>query len=214
MANQGMLAFYPLDKNGNDSSGNGFNAVVSSQVEFLDGMTGAGASFVKSGAYMTLPMSLPRYANNYTVMGWVKKVGYQNIDPNPSDFGTVVGRISARHSDGALAFWFYFDSATQADNQAFQIVTSVKLPLAQWVYFMVTYDQGTKKLLFYLNQQLVETHDLTGRVQDTDRPHFPYFPTMGGFSGQAYAQASTLNGYLDEVALMNVTSVPAGAVIS
>ena len=208
MALDGLIAYYPLEQNGNDATGNGFNATVSPQVKYLDGVVGTGAAFVTSGAYATLPMTLPRYANNYTLMGWVNKQGYNNIDPQTSDFGVVVGRLTCRHSDGALAFWFYFDSATSADNQAFQIVTNVKLPLKKWTNFMVTYNHGTKQLLFYINQELVETHDLTGRVQDSDRPQFPFFPTMGGFNGPAYFAASTLNGYLDEIALMNVTSVP------
>jgi hypothetical protein len=214
MALNGLLAYYPLEQNGNDITGNGFNGTLSAPVQFLKGAVGNGASFVCSGAYMTLPTTLPRYANNYTLMGWVNKQGYNNVDPQPSSFGVVVGRLTVRHSDGALAFWFYYDSAGAADNKAFEIVTNVKLPLQKWVNFMVTYDHGTKKLLFYINQVVAETHDLTGRVQDSDRPHFPYFPTVGGFNGPAYSAASTLNGYLDEIGLMNVTADPGGSVVS
>lgn len=210
----GLVAYYPLEKNAEDITGNGFNATLSPQVKFLQGVAGLGADFTASGACGTFPMSFQRYANNYTIMGWVNKQGYQNVDPQDSQFGVVVGRLTTRHSDGALAFWFYFDSAGAADNQAIQVVTNVKLPLKKWVNFMVTYDHGTKKLLFYINQQLVETQDLTGRVKDTDRPHFPFFSSMGGFNGKAYFAASTLNGYLDEIAFMNVTANPGNAVKS
>src|SRR5690348_5926571 len=117
MAINGLVALYPLNRNGNDVTGNGFNAVVSPHVQFRTDRGISYAAFVTSGAYCSLPTVLPRYANNYTLMGWINKQGYHNIDEQPSDFGVVVGRLSVRHSDGTLAFWFYYDSAGAADNQ-------------------------------------------------------------------------------------------------
>ncbi len=199
----GLIAYYPLKENARDYRG-GKDGSPSAAVEYSSGPFGRAASFTKSGANIQLPF-FQRYANNYTLSAWVYLQDYRNIDPQNAIIGSIAGRLSARHSDGNLFMFFYYDTEKSADNQLITLNSVSGLPLREWQRVMVTYDHTSRQLKIYLNGRLDAVHDLSSRISARDRPHMPAFRAIGGCPGTSYDYDSTLNGLVSEVRFWAVT---------
>lgn len=201
---QNLLAYYPLKGDANDYGGHKLNGTPSTHVKFSPGKWGAAADFTTSGAYINLPY-MGRYANQYTLSVWVNLKAYANIDPQGSEWGTLFGRLSVSHTDGKLLFWFYYDHANNLDNQAIPLYSNDKISTDEWHHVLVTYDHSTRKLNFYIDGSMDVEHDLSGKVQPTDRPQLPTVFTIGGWNQASYAYASTLNGLVGDVFVFTVS---------
>jgi hypothetical protein len=203
-----LLADYPLLGNANDISGHGYNATPTAQVTWGAGPFGQAAAFLQPGANIQLPMSFPRYANNYTLSAWGYLQDYAALEGATAQWGNVAGRLAVKHADGQLAFWFYYDNATQANNQALTLYSKGKLALRKWQHVLVTYDHSHRLLDIYIDGVLDSRNDLSAKIVPTDRPHLPSYSSIGGFQGQAYAWGSALNGMAASVLLLNATATP------
>lgn len=200
----GLVAYYPLKGDAKDYSGNNYDGTATSQVTYAAGPFGKAAQFITSRANIELPF-LPRYANEYTLSCWVYPQ-QNNIDPEPSEYGIIAGRLALRHLDGSLLFFFYYDSQTQADNQSLTVESQAQLSFQQWHHVLVTYSHATRILEIYINRQLDVRRDLSSLIDPTARPHLPAFGSIGGFHGNSYISPSTLNGWVSDVFFLKIAS--------
>ncbi|MCK5024085.1 MAG: hypothetical protein KAR56_00545 [Thermoplasmata archaeon] len=202
---KGLKAYYPLKGDANDYSGNDMNGTASTEVKYVPGPFGRSAAFTNSGANIKLP-NFQRYANTYTLSCWVYLEDYKNIDPQSSDYGTLAGRLAVKHVDGTLQFAFYYDSADKADNQLLFLNSTSKLELHKWHHVLISYNHAVRQLVMYIDRKLDVRHDLSSKISTTDRSHFPAFQSIGGFPGTSYAYASTLNGKVSDVFLLDIVA--------
>ena len=194
---QSLLSYYPLKGDANDYGGHQLNGSSSPSVKFSPGKWGLAADFTNSGAFISLPY-MGRYANQYTLSLWVSLKEFSNIDPQYSEFGTLAGRLTASHVNGKLLFWFYYDHSNMPDNQAMALYSNGALSLDEWHHVLVTYNHSIRKLCFYIDGTLDTVHDLTGKIDTTDRPHLPMCFSIGG-SAHTSPNDSTLNGLIGDL---------------
>jgi len=73
----GLVAYYPLDGNANDESGNGHNGFPASQASFSTtdrhGNSNSALYVGSDNAYVTIPNHSQLEVLNYTISAWVKK---------------------------------------------------------------------------------------------------------------------------------------------
>jgi hypothetical protein len=196
------VAFYPLQGDARDIVG-GRNGAPTAQVGWGQSPFGQAALFVQPGANIELPYNFPD-SPNYTLSAWVYLQEYRSLDGDGAQYGNIAGRLSVRHSDGQLAFWFYYNRT----NQALTLYARNRLGLQKWQHVLVSYNHATRTLELYIDGVLDSRHDLSGTVGPSDQPQFPYFSSIGGFRGQPYVWGSALNGAVANVLLLNAEAAP------
>lgn len=201
---QCLLGYYPLKGDAQDYSGNDKHGSASSAVQYVAGPFDRAAAFLTSGARVSLP-AFQRYSNNYTVSAWIYLQEFKNVDPVPSDYGTILGPLVTRHSDGNLQFRFAFDSQKKGPDQSLSLNSKSNLPLHKWVPIAVSYDHSTRRLGLFINRVLDSVHDLSSSVSAEDRPHMPARGAIGGPAGAPSASESTLNGWVSDVFILDMT---------
>lgn len=199
------VLYYPLQSDAGDASGNQRHGTLNGQVSFAAGRFGQAANFMVPGASITLP-DLDRYANSYTLSAWVYLRDYLNIDSQPSEYGTIFGRLAARYRDGQLQFAFYYDNAGQANNQALVFNSNSRLMLRQWQHVAVTYNHDSLLFSIYIDGKLDLQQNLSDRIKPSDQPHLPWYCSIGGWPDQSYSAASTLNGSISDAYLLTTTA--------
>lgn len=68
----GLIAYYPLDGNANDASGNGHNGVLEGNTGFAPGKIGEGATFDGDSDYILFNQPLIGDLTQWTLAAWVK----------------------------------------------------------------------------------------------------------------------------------------------
>lgn len=194
----GLVGYYPLLADGLDYSGNLHHGSPGPGVSFGAGLFG-GSATITAGEGITFPTSLPRYADHFTLAAWVSLSSAPPADTAAES--AIAGRLTARRDDGRLTFYFYYDSPSSADNQMLGLRSERGLGRDEWHHVAVVYNHDDRKLAFYIDRDLVNVVDLSGRVGHDDRPHLPWYPGIGGASGFI----GVLNGSVSDVFLLDVT---------
>jgi hypothetical protein len=190
----GLVGWYPLEGNGNDSSGNNYNAVAVGTPFFVPGKVGNAAFFPNpagstqnhsfdaygyAGQTYQAPVSVAFWANLATIG---TENTFLNIGASNSDQGLFINYTSA----AGLNLYIHNGSYIQA-------ITGLPLWNARtWYHVVTTYTSGSAA--FYLNGQLVKTSTaVTGNLTNASALR------IGGRFGQNLA----LCGSMDDVRIYN-----------
>lgn len=192
-----LVAYYPLKSDAKDYGPNGHNGTANEQVTFSPGYWGNAADFTKSRANIKLP-DMGRYADSYALSLWVNVVDFKNIDPEPSSWGNIVGRLSVNHDNGHLLFKFFYD-AEDAKDKVLTLTSTGRLVFGEWHHVAVTYNHRSRTFAFFIDGRLDSEYDLSQQIHPTDRPHLPTVGSIGGSSAPTPDQPLTLNGLVGDL---------------
>ena len=198
----GLVAYYPLDGNANDASGNGNNGVVTGALPVADrkGTPNAAYAFDGVSANIAVPDSPSLGVTNaFTISAWVKpNAGYGQEYVGAieivSKWGAVgnasyslstnaQGHVLFLTHDGVTSNWL--KGQGQAQAQPFV------LPVGQWTHVACVYSNGTKYL--YIN----------GQLYGSQQAPAPMVSTVGLSIGSAPLLLDFFNGAIDDVRIYN-----------
>ena len=177
---QGLVAYYPLQGDANDYSGHNHNGTPNPNVRYSPGRMGLAADFTKD-ANIQIPWT-SRYENHYTLSLWVNIHAYSSMDSKDAQWGRLLGQLRVYHSNGKLAFEFYYDPAEGAANQFIELDSKSNLSRKAWHHVLVTYNHDTRKLAFYIDGTLDVEHDLSSRDRANRPSSVPYLALHWRFS--------------------------------
>ncbi len=145
-----LVAWYPLDTDASDASGNGHHgAVVGGTVNFsqtgANGNTGSSAAFPDNG-HIDVPFSSSLNPGSFTVTLWANAASTGGFaspitsrDDVPNPGGSAHGYILYNNSDGNWDFWTGTGGAAGAWDSEIGPTVSV----STWTNLAITYDGGT-----------------------------------------------------------------------
>jgi len=188
----GLMAYYALENDANDSSGNGYDGTVMGEPVYVDGPQGQGMALEfdgLGGQYVDLGTWNPSAATGQlTVALWANWNGltdqYQGLIAkrdvwDPAD--NMMWQIEANRDSGALGF--FRNGSAPADGDPV-------LPVGEWAHVAATFDGTTAK--FYFNAQM------TGQGAFSFGPDTEAALVFGACQGDG---GNPFNGALDEVRL-------------
>ncbi len=190
---QGILAYYPLNGNANDASGNGHHGTPGGDLTSSANSYGTSNSamhFDGSSANITVSSTTGLDATNITVSAWVK------LDQYTGDNETVV----ARWHGGAEVFALEIDPTnhpqlvTNINSTHILATSSSTLPLGTWAHLCGTYNGQMVSL--YVNGVLLCSSPFSGAFAPSTSP------LMIG-SQYAALDRNWTNGSIDEVRFYN-----------
>ncbi len=145
----GLVAYYALDNNVEDGSGNGNHGTLQGTPQWVEGLIGRALQFNGSTDYVEVA-DAPGLdiTNTITIAVWVKA----NTFGDWRGF-VVKGLETAPYAmqmwgDGSLRFGWNWDSPAGAVGDGLRN-SNAKIPLGEWAHLAVTYDGST--LRFYIN---------------------------------------------------------------
>jgi M6 family metalloprotease-like protein len=182
-----MIAYYPLNGDALDYSGNGHDATMYNNITPAKdrfGYNGNCMYFNGNGSYFEV--GAWNIGANFSVSGWVKFENFKNWS-RFMDFGNGAGQsnilIANAGTTNDITYQIY--TSTGLDY----IYTANVLPLNDWVYITATYSNGDMKL--YLNANLVA--EATGQTPiDTITRTNQYF-------GKSNWGDEYFNGWMDDI---------------
>jgi hypothetical protein len=187
-----LAAWYKLDGNANDSSGNGYNGTPSN-ITYTTGQFGQAASFNGTNSGITISDTADlRLTGDYTISLWL----------NVSSMGTIqrpINKDDANDFSAGYAFvvetngdlsWVHNDGST---NQIW--ATGVSLSANTWYNITCVYSDSLNLRTIYLNGVSQNTRATNTNVAaGTETLNLGYL--------QVYGQR--LNGLLDQVRIYNI----------
>jgi hypothetical protein len=199
---KGLVAYYPLNGNANDESGNGYNGIVYGATPTTDGYGNSNSaySFNGMGNYISLPSITMAARNSYTYSLWV----YPN--QIPSYFAQIPFSAGDNNFgyDQALGYQpngsFFSGSYNIGTNPVQSYLYSPIVQPNQWIHVVVTRDSSFIKE--YINGMKVSyssTSDINN--QTANYGSGPTFVNIGGRSN--LVSNYFLNGKVDEVRIYN-----------
>jgi len=162
----GLIAYYPLDGNGHDASGNGYDATLIHSPLFTAGEFGRAVEFSTAGAkYVLLPsiLNYPAVATTsyaLTVSLWFKST--TGDCPLYYEDNTGIAGIRLGTDDKIYASVFDHGSGTD------ELVTSGTYTDGKWHHVVDTYDGGTETL--YVDGELVGSQSGVSELGITGDP--------------------------------------------
>ncbi|UCD51240.1 MAG: discoidin domain-containing protein [Phycisphaerales bacterium] len=185
----GLVAYYALENDVNDSSGNGYDGIVMGEPVYVDGPAGHGMALEFDGAggqYVDLGTWNPSAATGQlTVSLWANWNGlsgqYQGLIAKRDTWAAddMMWQIEANVDTGALGF--FRDGSAPPDGDPV-------LPVGGWAHVAATFDGTTAK--FYFNGQMTGQGDFSF---GSDPEAALVFGACQGDGGNPF------NGALDEV---------------
>lgn len=108
----GLVAYYPFNGNANDESGNGYNGDVTGAVLVRDrfGTPKSAYGFNGRSDYIHINMSADQFANDFTVLAWVKFNNFNNDYPqilNGDNHSFVLHGMGPVYNDKKRRIVFY-----------------------------------------------------------------------------------------------------------
>ena len=152
----GLVAYYPLDGNANDLSGNNYNGAPFNGITYSPHLSGLAANFSGNSQYISLPGTLP-VSPSFTVSFWLN-TGMTAPDGFP--FGTIF--LISRDIANANNDWnillsegrkLAFHTGTTT-NDSIILSTAADLPSNTWVHVTCVADANADMKDIYLNGTL------------------------------------------------------------
>jgi len=181
-----LTAYYPLDGNANDNSGNGNHGTPYSGVSFTSGKNGQGALFDGVDDYITLPVSENL---TQTIVAWVKP-----DSSAASTFMTIVDSDRCYYYGQGIEISYpgFTQQNFQVDTHNAFYDTGKSVEWDTWQQVAVVYTEGN--VTFYHNNTLVTSVAYT----------------HGGLDGNTFTigshcstEGSIFKGIIDEVRIYN-----------
>ncbi len=192
----GLMAYWKLDSDANDYSGNNNNGTISGAFfNKTNGKLGGAAQFDGVTDYIKIPysQSLNISTGKVTITAWINAVNdtaYKEI-VNKRGLSTGLTQYDLR-LDPTEQLTFYWRSSS------WQTVTSTDpIPIGQWVHVVGSRDDATNTVLLYVNGVLVKnsTSITNDMIQDATNV------TIG--SSTYSLTTDEFNGKIDEVGIWN-----------
>lgn len=183
----GLAAYYPLDGNANDSSGNGKHGVNLGANGAADrfGIANGACSF-GGGSYINLTGNRPisGIQSAFTVSAWFN-ANNENLGNVFVHRGHLRDVVLGKAQNGRAA-WCVWDNGGMKHE-----LQSQPLPSGQWLHAVGTYDGSMQRL--YVNGNLVASNLWTGIV-DWDANYF-----SDGIAGHPTDTSYRFDGLIDDV---------------
>jgi len=182
--NRGLVAYYPLNGNANDVSGNQHNGTIHGGLTFVPSISGQAAHFDGSTAYISVPdQPALRLQSPFSLSAWVKfegtgrvlhKQGYE-LEAAESGTGCVL----------RFNVWFR--------PHVMDVVDSPRLAKDAWHHVIVTHDGS--RLTLYINGVLMAQTAATGFV--------PQSTSDLNIGRNGYTGLDRFKGCIEEVRIYN-----------
>lgn len=197
--NNGLIAYYKFEGNGDDSSGNGNHMQPVGDVTYTDsGISGQSASFDGNGDYFVIDeLLLPQGSDTFTVTGWI------NIE---DDFrGSIFGQFPSSNTlDTNLfvsldddSFLLYDEFKPTQGN----LKSNTSLVQNQWISFAVVRSGQNRKI--YLDGKLSAEDNFAENYQGSSVFQSAIGARLSG--GEVYQTSPTyeFEGQIDELRVYN-----------
>jgi len=169
---QGLVAWYPLNGNANDSSGNGNNGTSNGGITWVadrNGNSYGACSFNGSNTYINIPnstsMQIP--SNQLTFSLWFKCIG------TPMTTAVFFSKNDSQTDYPQYSFQLnplttiHF-GITDTTNNLYWVNKDYNLVYNQWYFIAVTWDGVNANL--YLNDSLISTQQFNIRMKKDNHP--------------------------------------------
>jgi len=153
----GIVGWYKMNGDANDSSVNGNNGTVTGATPTTGATNAANTAyaFASGGQYITVNSPSSSLGQNMTISAWVRPTVY------PTDKKTIVEGINplsyyvSLANDGSLASYRY-----GTNPSVYHATTAGAIPLNQWTFVTVAWD--TSSVTLYINGTLRTSDATTG----------------------------------------------------
>jgi len=190
----GLVAYYALENNTEDSSGNSHHGIAVGSPAYVEGPTGKGMAIQFSGAigqYVDLGTFNPSEVTDMlSVSLWAKWNGlsgfYQGLiaKRNTWNVNNMMWQIEANVNTGALTF---------SRQNSYPGSGNPVLPIGEWAHVAVTFDGAIAR--FYVNSQMTGQGAFSFGSNKEASMHIGSSDANGG---------NPFNGALDEVRLYDI----------
>jgi pimeloyl-ACP methyl ester carboxylesterase len=147
----GMAAYYKFDNDAYDASGLGNHGTAFNGVSYVSGKKNLSASFDGVNDYIRIDNKLAFNSGDFTIAAWVKT----------SQQFTILSQWTYNTSADNFLFEVFANGnylglsirGQESGTVTYLQTTSLNIPIDQWIYVAVTYDESDGKCVFYVNGQ-------------------------------------------------------------
>jgi Concanavalin A-like lectin/glucanases superfamily len=173
----GLIAYYPLDGNTNDASGNGMDAIEVVAARPADGKIGQGYYFNGKDSYIRLPLDISPYAySQITLTAWIKAEEVKQP------------RYVINQGDNGNRSLFVYNGAVSAGRALIGNRKHTIYP-NRWMFVALNYDQATNTAVLLSG----------GNFSALDKVGIPEQPIPSVLLGAKAPGNSVFAGVIDEV---------------
>lgn len=149
-----LKAYYKMEGNGTDSSGNGNDAtLLNVSFSLANGLILQGAGFSGNGRFTKNSSSMLLGTNATSMAGWVKMINNLGDYPCPITLGSISGTNSA--------FAFFIDPSNNLNLGTYSFtITGIPINDGNWHFACATYD-GATTVKYYVDNVLKGTQSAT-----------------------------------------------------
>ena len=206
----GLMAYYPLNGNADDVSGNGNTGVVSGAVPTANrhGTPNSALWFDGVNDNITIPSSPSLHPiDQMTIAFWIRVDRMQNNYLSVLTKSNPANPLSSREYRVDLKFggpvYYYFQVHSAGDGYEQHTVFSNNLSGHEWMFFTAVIDRQNHVMKTYVNGVLnVETDDSYSSFNTNDDP------LMIAMESETWPDHSPFLGALDEIRLYNRALTP------
>jgi hypothetical protein len=195
-----LIAYYPLDGNGNDQSGNELNGDIIGAVSTsgINGENNTAYYFNGESHYMIVDSDpLLNFSNGITLSAWIQPFSLPARESFIVSHGSWQNRWKASIIPEQKVRW-----TINSQNGIRDIDSQTILKVDSFYHITATYDQ--EFLILYINGEIESYTALSGDIRKTD---LPFFLAQSLPDQQDY----NFNGVLDEVRIYDFAVTPEGA---
>ena len=200
-----LVAWYPLDSDASDASGNGHNgSVEGGTVNFgqagANGATGNSAAFPDAGR-IDVPYSSALNPGSYTVTLWANAsstAGFASPITSRDDVGagvTTHGFILYNNASGLWDFW------TGDGDPGWDTLPGGAVSVSTWSHLAITYDSGTDTKTLWVDGVISATNNVPQSGPTQYSPNGPEMENLhiggGGDGGNEFS----FSGGIDDVTI-------------
>jgi len=204
IASAALVAWYPLDTDALDASGNGHNgSVVGGTVNFgqagANGSTGSSAAFPDNG-HIDVPFSTALNPGSFTVTLWANASstgGFASPLTSRDDVAGPIthGYIIYNNSGGAWDFW------TGDGDAGWDTLAGDSVATNTWSHIAITYDAGTDTKTLWIDGALSATDNVPQSGPTQYAPNGPEMEDLHIGSGQDDGNNFFFSGNIDDVTI-------------
>jgi len=162
-----LVAWYPLDGDASDASGNGYNgAVVGTGVSFgqagANGATGQSTQFTSSG-HIDIPWDPALNTEDFTVTLWANAgaAGGGSFRSPITNRDDVAPGGAFRHGwiiyNNNAGLWSFWNGGGTAGDGGWNVADGPAVSVDTWTHIAITYDSATNTKTMFLDGTAVST---------------------------------------------------------